>query len=287
MIMQVEPIAFKHQRLLDQRFENLDFGLSEYSFANAFLFKEKHSFEVITGQSVYLRGVHVDNARYIMVTEPFDKIPLEELREVMQTADYLFPVPANWQEKFPFEIKSSNYSEGDSDYIFSKDKFKDYAGQRLGSKRHQLHQFLDEYSYEAHPLTKEWIPAAREILQQWHDALGSPDAKDELACQKAFEYLETPVRIEGRIYVVEGKPAGFVIGGPLTQSMYILHFVKGLKEYKGIYQFLYSEFTQNIGDNYRWINMEQDLGEPQLAQAKRSYDPDYFGIKWKITPALG
>ena len=60
---QREPLSLKHQSLLEPLFKKLNLEISEYSFANAYLFRQVHDFEVFFDKSIFLVGKTRDGLR--------------------------------------------------------------------------------------------------------------------------------------------------------------------------------------------------------------------------------
>ena len=79
------------------------------------------------------------------------------------------------------------------------------------------------------------------------------------------------------------EPAGFILGEGLGDSIFALHFAKGLTKFKGIYQFMYNHFAGIMSDRYELLNFEQDLGNPELRHAKSSYRPDRMIHKYRVS----
>lgn len=286
--MLTEPVTLEHQKLICEKFYRLDLGLSEYSFPNVYLFREKHKYEVLQGQSVYVKGIHQDGCSYVMVTEPVDQLDIMEFFKLLCEIDYFYPVPASWRPLFPEDIFLVTSSPADSDYVYALDKMRHYPGRKLSGKRNLVKQFQESYNCRAEKLTQEHISAAKEVLRAWQEALEEPDEADVIACTEALDLWGKIHRLEGRIYFIDDKPVGFVIGGPLSSGVHVIDFMKALKDYKGIYQYLYQEYALQLPDTVEFINLEQDLGKPQLAQAKHSYDPDeqYEKLRVALQPEV-
>ena len=68
----------------------------------------------------------------------------------------------------------------------------------------------------------------------------------------------------------------------LNDETFALHFAKGIREYKGIYQHLYNSFSIKLNSKYKYINFEQDLGKDTLRQAKSTYYPDEMRKKYRV-----
>ena len=88
------------------------------------------------------------------------------------------------------------------------------------------------------------------------------------------------LELEGIAIFVDNTPAAFSLG-EVKNDEYLLHFAKGNIHYKGIYQYLFKE-TAKAFSATKWINMEQDLGKPQLNKMKRSYYPDHLLKKYTV-----
>ena len=65
----------------------------------------------------------------------------------------------------------------------------------------------------------------------------------------------------------------YSIAEPLDQQTLVIHFEKGCPQHKGVYQAVNQMFLANSGASYRFVNREQDLGDPGLRKAKESYNP--------------
>jgi len=87
----------------------------------------------------------------------------------------------------------------------------------------------------------------------------------------------------GVIYYAEGQPAGFIVGDELNEETFALHFAKGKREFRGIYEYMFSTFAELLPRRYRLLNFEQDLGIEALRKAKSAYNPDYLMEKYRLS----
>jgi hypothetical protein len=73
---------------------------------------------------------------------------------------------------------------------------------------------------------------------------------------------------------VNGRPVAFSIYEAISPTTVAIHFERALRSYKGLYQVINWETAQVIArQEYEFINREEDLGDPGLRDAKRSYNP--------------
>ncbi len=258
--------------------------LSEYSFTNAYLFREPHKYEIaVCGSCTFLRGVTYDGFRYMMPVCPIETIPLEKILLMAEHTDFFFPIQENWLEYFPEKYFEYGFTEGDSDYIYLTGRLASMAGRKLAKKRNLLKQYNEGYETKDLPLTPELFDDAKAVLDVWEKEIReSPNHGSDY--EETLEALEkmTEFNLMGMISYADGKPSGFVLGEELNDETFVLHFAKGCREYKGIFQHLYNSFAKTLEGKYKYMNFEQDLGKDSLRQAKSTYYPDDMMKKYRV-----
>lgn len=282
--MRTEAVALAHQSLLAPRFRRMAVELSEYTFSNTYLFRHIHNFEVVFNKDIYIRGRTRDGHTYLMPTSPLDEIDFSDLMACMAECEFLFPVPEAWRPFFDESRFEIHALDQDSDYLYSAEKMSTFSGRDLSSRRNLVKQFKKHYpDHRVVPLSSQNSRDAIAILEEWKThALSEDDVSDYAECLELLHLFDR-LGVQGRIIYAQGQPAGFITGEPLTPSVFLFNFAKALTQFKGVYQFLYQNFAQSCCDaSVRWINLEQDLGLPDLQQAKRSYLPDHLAPKLRI-----
>lgn len=281
--MHLVKIDLSHQILLSDLFKKLELPISEYSFSNLYLFRDIHQYQLFFQHELFIKGVMRDGSSFLMPTFPLPQsISLERMREWLQEVDFLFPIPEEWLPSFDSKLFNRTYSEEDSDYLFSIEKMRDYPGRDLSGKRNLVKQLLTQHQIEVKNLETSDISSALEILQEWEDEHESSLEKTDYAsCKEALELIGT-LQLDGLMCYVDGKAKGFLIGETLAHT-YVIHFLKADRSIKGLYQYLYQALAQSLGSHYKFINLEQDLGNSQMRQSKHSYQPDQMLHKWRIS----
>jgi len=95
--------------------------------------------------------------------------------------------------------------------------------------------------------------------------------------------MQSELGLTGAMAFADGKPAGFLLGEPLNDDTFTIHFAKADIRYKGIYQFLFSRFACDFCPDYEYMNLEQDLGNEGLRKTKVSYRPDLMAHKYRAS----
>lgn len=285
--MRIEKLELKHKSLLIKHFCRIQTELSEYSFSNLYLFQEKHQYCLLTTENgFFITGITYDGCSYIMpITDLKREVSLEylqELKKQLEHYDMIFPIPEEWLDLFPEECFSVTYNRNDSDYIYNIEKLARFPGRKLHGKRNLLSQFLRNYKADFKIFGPENRGEMEEILRRWQaETQLSEEETDFFACMKAIRHLEE-LGLCGTIFMADGESVGFLIGEEICDTTYGIHFAKGWKEIKGLYQYMFSKCSENYSQQYQCINMEQDMGKESLRVSKNSYLPDRLVKKYRI-----
>lgn len=281
--MLIEKLGLHHKDILVPRLKAAHVPLSEYSFANLYLFRRNHNYEVIMDQEVFVKGISYDGRTYLMPTVDVRTVDPRYLKNLMADVNFLFPVPEAWLSAFEEPSFEIAFIGGDADYLYTVEKMSTLGGRRLHKKRNLLKQFLQAYEHDARPLTNDRLDEARFVLDDWmKTSKMNPDDTDYGPCREALDRYEELV-LCGGIYYADGEPAGFVLGEELGGDTFVLHFAKARTKFKGIYQYLFNTFAKILPPKYRYLNLEQDLDQENLRVFKGSYAPDAMLKKARVS----
>ena len=156
-------------------------------------------------------------------------------------------------------------------------------GRALQRKRNLVHAFEKTHTYEAFPFAQDRIADALAVLEAWRE-----NARDQADYAPAREALEHAGEfgLHGRLYYVEGRPAGYTLGEKARAgTMFVVHYEKTVPAMKGLYQLINMDFVRSLPPAITLINREQDLGDPGLRQAKITYRPCDFVKKYRARQA--
>ena len=282
-----ELLTITHQPLLDPIMKCLGVNLSEYCFPNLYFFRETHQYNILSdGEDLCLSGISYDKKRYLMplVNLESRETYRQKLIEWGRDGGYdiLFPIPESWVPLFEEENFLAEYREEDSDYLYASEKMQHYPGRKLHKKRNLLKQFVQNCEAEIHPLTDRNIQEPLRLLDIWQAASTQEMGdSDYYQCREALVNREH-FNLQGAVFYADGNAVGFMIGEAVNDEVFAIHFAKGDTGVKGIYQYMFNSFALEFCRDYRYINLEQDLGIEGLRKTKRSYQPDLMAHKYRI-----
>lgn len=276
---QAAELSLAMRDTLHPLFQKLPDGISEFTFANLYLFRHTHKYRICyLGDECVITGMD-DGAPFFML--PFglqSKKQLDDLFTHYTAMKCASESQADHLAKMGYKITEDR---DNFDYLYSRRDLSGLTGKKFHKKRTHLNAFLNNYNYEGRPLLEEHIPAAIQILNSWRQNRQEPG--DYVAAKEALEKAEE-LQLCGGIYYVDGKPVAYSLGEELSLGRsFVVHFEKAIRDYKGLWQFVNQAFASILPEIYDTINREQDLGNEGLRKAKISYRPVDFVKKYRVT----
>lgn len=270
-------LSLDQRKILHPVFKTLKEGISEFTFAGIYLFRNDYEYRVSKYKEIFIFDGREDGKSFFLL--PFG-LPDEKLfGELINKYDYL----KNASEKQALILKDRGFNifedRNNFDYIYKREDLANLKGKIYHKKKNLINFFSKNYSFEAKPLLKEYTQDVLNILEKWKEG------KDESDLQSSKEalLLMDELQLCGIIYYVNGIPAAFVLGEENEGGKsFIIHFEKAVDNYKGLYQFINKSFAEILPEKYEYINREQDLGLENLRKSKLSYKPFCFIKKYKV-----
>lgn len=207
---------------------------------------------------------------------------IQTFKDILREQKYFFPVPHQWLSYFPEDKFIISCDESEHDYIYLTEKMAGFKGRQYVRHRNHLHQFLSSYIPESKPISGNNIQDATIVLREWQDCSKStPDKTDFEQCSEALQYF-SGLALWGTIYYIKSRPAGFIIGEALNEDTFCLHFAKASTKYHGIYEFMFNDTAQRLLSQYKYLNLEEDMGNKNLRRTKSSYGPEFLLKKYRV-----
>jgi uncharacterized protein len=265
--------------LLHPKFQALPNGISEFTFANIYLFREAHKYMVslIDDDLVVIQGKD-GNTPFFML--PFGIPSPASLSRLFLEHGVMKCASSEQKEVLEILGYRAVADRDNFDYLYLRQDLAELGGRKFHKKRNLVKAFIENHAYEARPLLDEFMGDALQILEDWrqaHDVSGDYSAARE-ALEKSWE-----LQLCGGIYYVGNRPVAYSLGEELARrTSFVIHFEKAIPGYKGLFQFINQAFASILPEMYETINREQDLGDDGLRRAKHSYKPIGFIEKYRI-----
>lgn len=271
---------------LDPLFRALRHGISEFTFANIYLFRKTHSYRLSIldddddGKTLVISGKDAGGGAYFML--PFG-YPQDEALLRAFFRDFAFMKNAAEEDAQRLAGRGFRVVEDrdNFDYLYSISELRGLKGRKYHKKKNLINAFLGAYECKGKPLLTGYLPDAFSVLQAWREE--SSVEGDYEAARDALERMDD-LGLCGGIYYIGERPVAYVLGEELREDMFAVHFEKGVEGYRGLLQFINRDFVSFLPERYVLLNREQDLGDEGLRQAKMSWRPAGFTRKYRVYP---
>lgn len=279
------PIDISDKPRFDSIFEQLQPRVSELTFAGLYLFRTAHDYYLsLIGDSVVVLGKGYDGMRYCLPLLGGD-LP-DACDQLLKAGLELYGVDAAFVSRFLKDMSCVIVEERDSfDYLYLRDELATLPGNRFHKKKNRINYFTSRHNHEVHILTAQHLCGCLQLLDEWGrvaEVEGNRSFELEMDATAEGLALADVLGLEGVVVTVEGAVRAFVVGERLNRETAVCHFEKADHFMEGLSQLVNREFARLLFTDCRYVNREQDLGEPGLRSAKLSYHPVDMVRKFRV-----
>lgn len=195
--------------------------------------------------------------------------------ENMAELDQLFP------RSFKYKKIRDNF-----DYVYLLDKMISLSGKKLSAKRNHINSFKKNHQWTFEPIRADNLDECWQMSKQWcieNDCDDNDTLKKEAcAVRVSFENFFA-LELEGGLIRCDGKVIAYTMGEILNSDTYVIHIEKAFGQIRGAYPMINREFAERIKEWHPqliYVNREEDVGDPGLRKAKKSYYPERMEKKY-------
>lgn len=285
------PISLEDRDWMTQKLKEDDFAACEYAFANNFMWSEVYEVEV--GQAFDCGIIRYRMSGNFEYSFPFGngdkKKAIELLRGICAAHKHklrMYPIEERERrlliEWFPGEFEL-DADRGDFDYVYTVEKLSTLRGKKLHGKRNHIARFKDDNDWSYEPLSRENMDECREMAKLWIDQREekwNEEMEQEMrVLEKAFVYFDE-LGLFGGVLRKKNEIVAFTMGERLNSNTMVVHFEKAFPELQGAYPMINQQFVLHEGQEFTYVNREEDTGDLGLRKAKLSYYPDILLKKY-------
>jgi hypothetical protein len=296
--MKFTPIALSDFQSLKPYFDRQPYELCSYLLPSIIAWQGDNfeAFKTVFEDELIISARIKDRRCLFLPLVPMNQLPPVRLQELSWEMDVLtfFPVPGDYlkyhgvkQVEDLFHIEEMPEH---ADYVYRAEDLAQLKGNKYSKKRNLINQFERKYLGDGRvavaPITQAETDECLEFLEEW--CLSNDcDGRGELACEKEAARYTLRHMAEfgsrGLLLRIDGEINAFGIGARLTVDMGVLNFEKAFSDIKGLYQYFDRECARRLFEGFQYINKENDMGEPGLEKAKKSYYPVQIVNAYQLT----
>ncbi|MGM9606000.1 MAG: DUF2156 domain-containing protein [Oscillospiraceae bacterium] len=171
------------------------------------------------------------------------------------------------------------------DYLYESRDMVEFAGRKYAAQRNHIHRFerdCPDWSFER--MTADHVEEVRSFYRGFLQERTKEGETAQAEVGEIFEVLDhfDAYAFLGGILRVDGKIVGISMGEIVRDTLYV-HIEKADVQYSGVYQKLVNCFAREyVTDEVRYINREEDVGDPGLRKSKLSYHPIALQEKYTV-----
>lgn len=169
------------------------------------------------------------------------------------------------------------------DYVYLSEDLARLEGARYHSLRKEMAKAAALPGLVYEPMTSKHQRECLELEEVWcdlkHCTLDKFSSAEDQALKEAIANLE-PLGFKGGVALLDGRVQALTVGERLNADTAVVHFEKANPEIRGLYQVINQQFCVSALKGFKFVNREQDVGEPGLRRAKEGYHPHHMVEKY-------
>lgn len=281
----VRQLELTDKPVFDRLFSELRPRVSELTFAGLYLFRFAHEYRLSSiGDSLVLLGQGYDGARYALPPLGGDSSAAIDL--LLQEGCELYGLDEAASARYQGDPSWEVVEDRDSaDYLYLREELAELPGNRFHKKKNRINYFAARHDYRVDIYSAKHLCCCLQLLDEWGrvaEMEGNRSFQLEMDATAEALSRAAELGLEGVVVEVGGAVRAFAVGERLNQDTAVCHFEKADHFMEGLSQLINREFCRLLFADCRYVNREQDLGEPGLRNAKLSYHPVELVKKYRL-----
>lgn len=293
--LKFKPIGLSSKELIESYTKPWNFGCSDLSFANLFIW----------GANGKMEYAELDNVLYIKLD--FKNVPIHfwapipkfnanvNYRDAVYLAiDYMKEIgvePTLRSVWVPLKEKIKKCcpelviqpTDIAWDYVYDRESLATLKGKKLHGKRNHINKFMAKYTdYEYVVLDDSMIKDCIALYEDWSDQKDDNLSDEKTSVMLALHHRKA-LGLTGGCLLVKNELVAFTLGERLSKDMQLIHIEKAKTEIDGAYPMINQQYILHECQDVKYVNREEDMGLEGMRKAKRSYQPIKMVEKYLIS----
>jgi len=278
-------LELNDRRILEDYLRRKEHFLSYYSFVNLYIWKSLFKIYYLKIRDC-LCVFFKDKVGLFMVLPPLGEINKDIVLEAFEIMDKknedknISRIEGVEEEYLDFyKSLGFKFKLKDKEYILLREDLVSLKGNNFKSKRYSYNYFLRNYRFQYLNYNSDMRKDCINLYQRWgderkkkySDPIYQKMLEDYFSCLKIALKNYEELDLTGKVIKIEDNLCGFSFGFSLNEETFCIQFEITDLKYKGISQFIFTEFSKEL--KYKYINIMGDCGLENLRKTKLSYHP--------------
>ena len=180
-------------------------------------------------------------------------------------------------EQYPGQFRVE-FDRDIADYIYETQALIELKGRKYHGKKNHINMY--DWSYEA--ITPENTQECLDMLKKWkaqNCATEDLEKHAEICVSEASLREREFLGLTGGLLRVDGQVVAFTVGEQIHPDTFCVHIEKAFADIQGAYSMINQQFLIHEAADCKYVNREDDVGDPGLRKAKLSYHPAFLEEK--------
>lgn len=282
---QSRPIEMEDKRLLDGIFHHIQPRISEFTFANLYLFRYAHEYRLTMADKTLVILARGYGGESYFLLPPTDGSE-DALYRLLDDGLTLYGADNHFIERYLRERDLEIIPDRDSfDYLYSKSDLADLPGNHFHKKKNRINYFTGRHDYSIEIYGENHLQGCIDLIDEWRRVREEMESNSVILESEANAEalrMASSLDLEGVVALVDGKVKALAIGERLNDDTAVCHFEKADPFMEGLYQLIDREFNRLLFTECSFVNREQDLGISNIRDSKLSYHPVELIEKFRV-----
>lgn len=294
--LEFRPITLADLPAINAMLQRCDSRTCDYTLGGIYMWIDYFDYEYcIYRDTLFIKGVCEDSRRTPAFSLPIGALPVEEaVRELARYCDEhgialcFSAIPEDKIDYFMItDVARITELTDWADYMYDAETMATYSGKKMSKKRNHYNRFVaDNPSYRFEPITADVIP---EVIGTYR-AMIADEAPDSQSASNESDQTLGVLRdwsaypFEGAVLRDDtGRIVAFTVGEVIGDTLYV-HIEKMDHSVAGAGETISRLFAASMRERHsiKFVNREEDCGDPGLRAGKQSYHPLMMLRKYNI-----
>ena len=184
-------------------------------------------------------------------------------------------------EQYPGQFRVE-FDRDIADYIYETQALIELKGRKYHGKKNHIKKFSKMYDWSYEAITPENTQECLDMLKKWkaqNCATEDLEKHAEICVSEASLREREFLGLTGGLLRVDGQVVAFTVGEQIHPDTFCVHIEKAFADIQGAYSMINQQFLIHEAADCKYVNREDDVGDPGLRKAKLSYHPAFLEEK--------
>ncbi|MEG1528702.1 MAG: phosphatidylglycerol lysyltransferase domain-containing protein [Clostridia bacterium] len=254
-------------------------NLCDYTIGTLYMWRDYYKFLYAIEDDLLFIYSKNENSYFPCLDENKQK-HLQMLRQHVKGDITFSPIASDMQ--FYFDLGQATKHDNWADYLYNIEDLTNLAGKKYHAKRNFIAKFKSLYNWQFINVEQTDIKQIEIFLRKLESGQSSSLSQYEI--ETTLDCIDNWNKLNqiGGVLFADKQIVGLALGEGNGQTLFE-HTERADKSFSGVCEMLLHSFVTTFGQNYKYLNREEDMGLDGLRQSKQSYHPtallDKFIIK--------